>query len=887
MKRLFLIFLGFPSITFAQLCFDFESGMPADWKQSRVSAWITSGTDPLCGSYSLWHCLDDSIGGEDRISFAYDSLMLTDSATTTWQFALRHAYAPSSSNKWAVFLLSSQDEEQMRPGGKTEAVVLGVNFNGSDDLLKLWRTREGEAVVIAETDLDWQEEIGTGAVLLRIRREQGGKWTIELGRGSGTACSENTFWEAVGEGEDSASISPGYFGIYYRFSSRQDRKLWFDGLCIRGVFIPDTVPPCIKGFRLLDEHTIRVWFSENLAMPDALSGQRYVILPGERAADSVWPVDDNTLDLVYRNPFPMGSPQTLRIRDIADLKGNLSGTLEVEFTWYRAVPGDVVFNEIMYDPVPEIALPGYEYIELFNRSGFPLEMGGWTLHAGEKAMALPDFSFPPGDPLLLCYGGTGELYGEALHALDVLPSRTFLANEGTALALLDKDSVLIDWMEYSPLMHAGEYFAEGGWSLERIDPDRTCHGDDNWSTSRGVKGGTPGMENAVRGINPDRTSPDILSVFVQDPHNIIVEFSEVMDRQSVMRENAWHTGGGMGGPDSISLQSPRNRVLTLWYRQGLVPGREYYLEARGEIEDCSGNGLPQGMKTRFAMPVPPVGPDIFLSEILFNPRPWCPDFIEVFNGGNQTFDLADLRLANRDPESGGIVSADRVITGHRLFYPGDYLVLTSDPEELRSFYTVYDPACLVKVPSMPQMGDVEGSVLVLDAYLEVMDEMNYDRGMHHPLLASDEGVSLERISFDIGAENRFNWHSASSTEGWGTPGRENSQSGEAIAESEGFEVGPEVFTPDMDGVDDVLLIRYRFGSPGLRARILVVDPRGRLVRVIAPGELLGTEGFYTWDGTDREGRRARTGLYLVLAEVNGPAKETRRYRKTCVLATGR
>jgi flagellar hook assembly protein FlgD len=88
-------------------------------------------------------------------------------------------------------------------------------------------------------------------------------------------------------------------------------------------------------------------------------------------------------------------------------------------------------------------------------------------------------------------------------------------------------------------------------------------------------------------------------------------------------------------------------------------------------------------------------------------------------------------------------------------------------------------------------------------------------------------------------------------------------------------------------VDDVLLIRYRFGSPGLRARILVVDPRGRLVRVIAPGELLGTEGFYTWDGTDREGRRARTGLYLVLAEVNGPAKETRRYRKTCVLATGR
>jgi hypothetical protein len=188
---------------------------------------------------------------------------------------------------------------------------------------------------------------------------------------------------------------------------------------------------------------------------------------------------------------------------------------------------------------------------------------------------------------------------------------------------------------------------------------------------------------------------------------------------------------------------------------------------------------------------------------------------------------------------------------------------------------------------MPQMGDEEGSALLLNAYLEVMDEMNYDRGMHHPLLDSDEGVSLERISFNIGAENRSNWHSASSTEGWATPGRKNSQSRDAIAESEGFEVGPEIFTPDMDGVDDVLLIKYRFGNPGQRARILIVDPRGRLVREIASGALLGTEGFYTWDGTDREGRRARTGMYLVLAEICGPERGTRRYRKTCVLATGR
>ena len=314
---------------------------------------------------------------------------------------------------------------------------------------------------------------------------------------------------------------------------------------------------------------------------------------------------------------------------------------------------------------------------------------------------------------------------------------------------------------------------------------------------------------------------------------------------------------------------------------------EYSIETGTGIKDCSGNLLPQGMRYRIARPVRPMPGAIYISEILFNPWPFCPDFVELYNGGNRVFDLTDLRLANRDPENGSIVSVSRTTAGPRLFYPGEYLVLTGDPEELERFYSVYDPACLVKASEMPRMGDEEGSVMVLDAGLEVLDEMTYDREMHHPLLDSDEGVSLERISFAIGAGNRSNWHSASSAEGWATPGRRNSQSRPVLTESEGFELSPEIFTPDNDGIDDILLIKFRFNDPGLRARILVIDPRGRLIREIASRELLGTMGFFTWDGTDREGRRARSGLYLVLAEVSGNGRGVRRYRQTCVLAKGR
>ena len=691
----------------------------------------------------------------------------------------------------------------------------------------------------------------------------------------------------IGEGRDTGRISPEYFGIYYRFSSRQDRKLWFDDLCINGTFLKDTLPPSIISLELHDAFTLRVFFSEPLDMNTALSGNSYSIMSGEIMPDTIFQVSESIVDLVFGITFPSGIQQTLKAENIKDRKGNASGILEKKFTFYRPVPGDIIINEIMYDPQPEIGLPGYEYIELYNRSGQPALMGGWTLHAGIRSLVLPEFKLPAGGYLLLCYKGLKEEYPGANNILDVLTSRYMMLNDGGVLLLQDPDSVIIDWMEYSAMMHTGEYYAQGGWSLERIDLMRPCHGNDNWITSTGRTGGSPGMENAVRGNNPDRISPTLESVYLPESHKLVIEFNEPVESKTVLQDGTWHIDGGMGEPDSVILFQPFNRVLSLQYLKGFSPGIEYHLEIRHEIEDCAGNSVSPGEMIRFALPVQPQRSEILVSEVLFNPLPYCPNFIEVFNPGEKTFDLADLRLANRDPESGEIVSAARIITGHRLFFPRQYLVFTTDPEILKGFYMVYDSRSLVEVVDMPSMGDIEGSVLVLDKYLNVLDEFAYHRDMHHPMLASREGVSLERMSFTSGSDNYSNWHSASSTEGYGTPGRSNSQHIDADPDSEGFEVEPEIFSPDMDGVNDVLLIKYRFQSPGLRAIILILDPRGRLIRDIAGNQLLGTKGFFTWDGTDTNGRMARTGIYLVLAEVYGINGGSRRYRNTCVLSTGR
>ena len=50
---------------------------------------------------------------------------------------------------------------------------------------------------------------------------------------------------------------------------------------------------------------------------------------------------------------------------------------------------------------------------------------------------------------------------------------------------------------------------------------------------------------------------------------------------------------------------------------------------------------------------------------------------------------------------------------------------------------------------------------------------------------------------------------------------------------------------------------------------------------------LGTEGFFTWDGTDASGKPSRTVIYLILTEVFDIQVIRRKYKTTCVLSGNR
>ena len=80
-------------------------------------------------------------------------------------------------------------------------------------------------------------------------------------------------------------------------------------------------------------------------------------------------------------------------------------------------------------------------------------------------------------------------------------------------------------------------------------------------------------------------------------------------------------------------------------------------------------------------------------------------------------------------------------------------------------------------------------------------------------------------------------------------------------------ISREVFSPDGDGRDDVLLITCSFTAPGLSGSVIIFDQRGRLVRILIDNSLFGLENTFVWDGTSDGNSMVAQGIYVLFTEV--------------------
>ncbi len=159
----------------------------------------------------------------------------------------------------------------------------------------------------------------------------------------------------------------------------------------------------------------------------------------------------------------------------------------------------------------------------------------------------------------------------------------------------------------------------------------------------------------------------------------------------------------------------------------------------------------------------------------------------------------------------------------RLLQPNDFVVFTTNPELVEQQYDVKNPEAMLRMKSLPSFPNDAGVVVILNQENKVVDEFHYTEKMHSKLLYSVEGVSLERVHYDLPTQEANNWHSAAEIAGFGTPTYQNS----AYSEHKDFEaeiaISPKVFSPNGDGVDDVMEIHYQFENAGNVANVRIFD----------------------------------------------------------------
>jgi len=543
---------------------------------------------------------------------------------------------------------------------------------------------------------------------------------------------------------------------------------------------------------------------------------------------------------------------------------------------------DLLITEIMARPSTRTQLPDSEYAEIHNPGTSSISLRNFTFSDATRSVVLPDVTIEAGEYLILVPAIRFSLWS-AYKDFKIIPLSPWptLNVGGDDLSIKGPNGELIFTISYSDTWYRDNIKADGGYSLEMIDLNFPCVERANWRASDDPSGGTPGGENSVLAANPDNEGPLLQRVTLDNPGQLRLIFNEKLDPISALNATIQIEPNLV--VESVGIMEPSMREVIVRLNDEAEEGIYYSIEVNG-ITDCSGNLINENTNSgQFGIPSQVVPLDVVINEVLPNPRTGGVKFVEIYNASEKILNLQNWRLANRntagDPANFRTITSDVFLLG-----PREFLVFTDNPSVLANEYPKGKSERFVNVnlPSYPQ---ASGSVILIDNNVTILDQFNYDQGLHHPLVRDFRGVSLERISVNTATENRDNWTSGVQSEGFATPGYQNAQRRQIDGISENFSIEPKSFAPDDPGTPNFATISYQFADQGNVANITIFDILGREIKQVAQNELLGTEGFFTWDGTDKSGRKVRIGYYIVLFEIYDMEGRLRSFKDTIVVAT--
>ena len=285
------------------------------------------------------------------------------------------------------------------------------------------------------------------------------------------------------------------------------------------VYATNPVEPRVDYINVLNDSVIQVVFDQKMDRNSLLNTSNYLVAEFDSHPADAYLEDGKTdrVTLVFEQDF---SFQPIYNIYIFNSLNNCSGVpLPDGYSCGFGLPGvavsgDVVINEILFDPIS----PAADYVEVFNNSDKVFNISDFQIGVVKSS-----FPSPPDTTIKYICSENRQLLPGHYALLTTKPlevaaqyecsSDNFIEtgsfpsypNSG-ATSLLLFDGEIIDCMSYSDKSHYPLLAETKGVSLERVSPGITSDDTENWHSSMSPLHGTPGYQNSVFIDNEDVTA---------------------------------------------------------------------------------------------------------------------------------------------------------------------------------------------------------------------------------------------------------------------------------------------------------------------------------------------------------------------------------------------
>lgn len=847
---LFCCFISAHLLTNAQFVEQFTDGgfnLNPDW----------NGTEQL---FEVNNNKQLQLNGNDNLDAAYLSTPTIGFDNVSWEIEINQDYNPSENDFIKIFLACDHNN---LTNNSFNGYFLKIGSNGNSDGLEFYvKTGVTEQLLLNMSPNTFSNHPN---FVYKITKDQNGKFVFYY------KDINATDFIALDSIVHNGFTNNQYFGFLAYYTVPNKTNLYLDNIYYTIYPNADNTVPNIDSIVTLNPKTIQVFFSEVLDEQSANNLNNYLLSNFNISNALLNTTSNNSVTLTLNTALNSASNYELIINGVSDLNLNEISNDTARFsTPFYPNNNDLNITEVLYHPNGSTALPNAQYIELYNNTNHTIDISACTLN---NSAVIPNrTSIPSNEYIVLCSDATANLFSNINNVISCSNWTNYNAS-GDSFEFLNINQNIIDSVTLNNSYFYDAQKANGGYSLELQYPN-SCEALFVWNESANADGGTPAKANEAISINRDNQA---ISATIIDNNIIGIAFNFPMQIASLETISNYVFNPTLSILSATALD---NKTVQLTLNNELAINTFYTLLVNN-IEACIGNNIVVDSFSIINTKVPVKG-DLVINEVLFTPKNADEQFVEIKNNTENYFKVKDILLAKASTVS-QIENFNLSFEEEKLIEPYSYLVFTLNANQLKSTYSNTKVENCFTINDLP-LDEEEDIVIIKNSENKILDKLHYYNDFHLSTLNSTEGISLERVSPNYNeTQDKNNWHSASKTAGFATPGILNSELQE-IDFAATVTVEPEVFSPDQDGFDDMLLISYQIESGLTRAVTNVYNTEGRLVKEITDNEYINDKGFFKWDGTDNDGNKSKIGIYFVQVNLSFNDGKQKSYTYKCVLA---